>query len=90
MGSYDDVLVVEEFNGEEPGAIQLKYYARGIGNVRVGFKGTDPHGETLELTKLVQLSPEEMAKSREAALALESRGYIYGTTQPAEQTQPAN
>ncbi len=46
-GSYEDVLVTEEFNEEEPGAFQLKYYARGVGNVRVGWKGEDENQETL-------------------------------------------
>ena len=38
-GCYDDVLVTTEFNRDEPDAYQLKYYAPGIGNVRVGWAG---------------------------------------------------
>jgi len=38
-GCYDKMIVVDEFDREEPGAIQLKYYAPGVGNTRVGFEG---------------------------------------------------
>jgi hypothetical protein len=86
VGSYDDVLVMEENNEEEPGAFQLKYYARGIGIVRVGWRGDDATQETLELVKRVELSPEEMAKVRGDALELEKRAYIYARTPPAEYT----
>jgi hypothetical protein len=84
MGTYDDVLVTEEFNQEEPGAIQLKYYARGVGNVRVGWKGNDSKQETLELMKMETLSGEALAKIRAEAKALETRAYVYGTTRPAD------
>jgi hypothetical protein len=84
-GSFDDVLVTEEFNEEEPGAIQLKYYARGLGNVRVGWRGDDTQHETLELIDVKQLGPEEMAELRAEALALETRAYVYAQTPPAEQ-----
>lgn len=84
-GKYEDVLVTEEYNQEEPTAFQLKYYARGVGNVRIGWRGTDAQQETLELTKVVQLSPEELAKIREEALMLEKRAYMYCKTAPAEQ-----
>jgi hypothetical protein len=88
-GSYEDVLVTEEFNREEPGAIQLKYYARGVGNVRAGWKGSDPNQETLELVKLVRLEPGALARVRAEALQLEERAYVYGRTPPAEHTPPA-
>jgi hypothetical protein len=86
---YEDVLVMEEFSEEEPGAFQLKYYARGVGNVRVGWKGDDPSRETLKLVKLVQLSAEELADVRAEALKLEKRAYtlskdVYALTSPAE------
>lgn len=85
---YEDVLVIEEFNREEPEAFQLKYYARGAGNVRVGWRGEDPTQETLELVAFVQLDPEALAEVRAAALALEKHAYevsedVYGTTEPA-------
>jgi hypothetical protein len=86
---YEEVLVTEEFNQEEPGAFQLKYYARGVGNVRVGWRGADATKETLELVEYVQLSPEALAEVRANALALEKRAYeisqeVYDQTPPSE------
>jgi hypothetical protein len=86
---YEGVLVMEEFSREEPDAFQLKYYAPGVGNVRVGWRGDDPSKEVLKLTKLVQLGPEALAQVRSEALALEQRAYeiskdVYGRTPPAE------
>jgi hypothetical protein len=86
---YEDVLVMEEFSAEEPNAFQLKYYAPGVGNVRVGWKGDDPSRETLKLVKLVQLSAEALADVRAEALKLEKRAYtvskdVYAQTSPAE------
>jgi hypothetical protein len=81
--------VTEEFNPDEPGSFQLKYYAPGVGNVRVGWKGDDPSRETLKLVKLVQLSAEALADVRAEALKLEKRAYtlskdVYAQTSPAE------
>ncbi|KPK13097.1 MAG: hypothetical protein AMJ56_03470, partial [Anaerolineae bacterium SG8_19] len=86
---YEDVLVMDEFNLEEPGAIQLKYYALGVGQVRVGFRGDDLKPEVLELIEKIQLDPEALAEVRETALALEANAYdispnVYGQTPPAE------
>ena len=84
-GSYDDVLVIEEADQETPaGAYQLKYYARGVGVVRIGFLGDDPEQEEMELVEIVQLSPEGLAEARAEALKIEQRAYMYGLTQPAE------
>ena len=88
---YDDVLVVKEFSRTEPGAFQLKYYASGIGNVRVGWGGPneDEH-EVLVLTSIAQLDAAALDEARTNALAQEARGYdlspgVYGRTQPAAQ-----
>lgn len=86
---YENVLVIEESNQEEPNAFQLKYYAPGIGNIRVGWTGEDPAKETLELIDFRQLSPEELEEVRQEALELEKRAYersrdVYGQTQPIE------
>lgn len=83
-GNYEDVLVTEEFNEEEPGAFQLKYYARGVGNVRIGWKGQDEQQEEMELVKVVQLEPKALEEVRTKALELEKRANVYGTTLPAE------
>jgi hypothetical protein len=86
---YEDVLVMDEFNQEEPGAFQLKYYARGVGPVQVGWRGEDPTQEKLELVEFVQLDADALAEARAAALALEEQAYevsedVYGTTSPTE------
>ena len=86
---YENVLVVAEFTREEPDAFQLKYYARGVGNVRVGWRGADATQEDLELVDVVQLSPESLTEVRMQALELEKRAYqiskeVYGQTPPAE------
>jgi hypothetical protein len=88
---YENVLVTEEFNPGEPGAYQLKYYAPGVGNVRVGWRGEkEEERETLELVDYRHLSPEAMAKVREAALEMDRRAYerseAYRETPPAEHT----
>ncbi len=85
---YEDVLVIAESSLDEEGAYQLKYYASGVGNVRVGWRGEDASQEELELVEFTQLSPEEMSEARDAALALEAHAYevsddLYGETEPA-------
>jgi len=83
-GAFSDVLVIEEFSEEEPGAFQLKYYAPGIGNIRTAWEGKDPKKETLELARVVQLGPQEMDAVRVEALQIEERAYVYGSTPPAQ------
>jgi hypothetical protein len=83
-GTYDDVLLIEEYSQEEPGALQLKYYAPGVGNVRVGWESKDPMKESLELVRVVQLGPEEMDQVRAEAFGIEERAYAYGSTPPAQ------
>ena len=88
---YKNVLVTEEFNPDEPGAFQLKYYASGVGNVRVGWRGEkEEEKETLELVELNHLSPEALAKVRKKALQMDGRAYerseAYRQTPPAEHT----
>ena len=82
-GSYEDVLVMDEFNRKEPD-IKLKYYARGVGIVRVGWRGEPLEQETLELVAVVRLSPEALAEVRAEAMELENRAYVYGRTPTAE------
>jgi hypothetical protein len=84
VGCYEDVLVIDEFEPTKPGAHQLKYYARGVGNVRTGWRGNDPEKEVLLLSRMTRLSREEMSEVRQEAFALEDRAYVYGRTPPAE------
>ena len=87
---YEDVLVIDETSKEELGVHHLKYYARGVGYVRVGWRGEgDQTQETLELVKVEQLGPQALAEARAAALELEKRAYkiskkVYAHTSPAE------
>jgi hypothetical protein len=89
-GSYQDVLVIAETSSAEPDAQQLKYFARGVGNVRVGWQGSgEKTKETLELTKLEKLDAKALAEVREGALKMEKSGYVhskdtYARTAPAE------
>jgi hypothetical protein len=88
---YDNVLVTEEFNPDEPDAYQLKYYAPGVGNVRVGWRGKkEEEKETLQLTDYRHLSPEALAKVRKDAMEMDQRAYerseAYQGTQPAKRT----
>jgi hypothetical protein len=86
---YDKTLVVEEFEPRDPGAFQLKYYARGVGGVRIGWRGpNEEEQEEMVLTTFRKLSPEEMAKVRAEVLAQEHRGYAYSRTEPARPLSP--
>ena len=86
-GSYEDVLLMDEFNRKEPD-IKLKYYARGVGEIAVGWRGDPFEKETLELVAHEQLGPEALAEVRAKALELEKSGYarskeVYARTEPA-------
>jgi hypothetical protein len=86
---YENVLVIDETSKAEPDAHQLKYYAPDVGNIKVDWKGKDQTQETLELTEIKQLSPDELAKAHAEALQLEKSAYenskeVYGQTSPAE------
>jgi hypothetical protein len=91
VGCYEDVLVIEEFERNKPRAYQLKYYAPGVGDVRVGWRGpAEEEKEGLELVKDVRLSPQELAEACADALKLEKHAYelkdFYSKTQPAKPT----
>jgi hypothetical protein len=87
---FTNVLVVDEFNPDQPGKHQLKYYARGLGNVRVGWTGAkEDSKETLVLVDSARLGPRALARARAGALKLEQSAYnhsksLYGRTPPAE------
>ena len=86
---YKDVLVIAESSLGEVDAYQLKYYARGVGEVRIGWKGEDATQEELELVLYKQLSADEMDEIRAEALDLEKHAYevspdVYGNTNPIE------
>jgi hypothetical protein len=85
-GCYKDVLVIAEGSKSEgPDAQQLKYYAPGVGYIKVGWRGKgEKLRETLELTEIVKLTTDALAKARAEALEIEKRAYLYGRTLPAE------
>jgi hypothetical protein len=86
---YGNVLVAREFEPDKPESYQLKYYARGVGNVRVGWLGRrDEDREVLVLVKVVHLDEQALAEVRREALRLEERAYeiskdVYGRTPPS-------
>jgi hypothetical protein len=90
IGCYSNVMVISEFNSSEPNAQQLKFYAPGVGNVRVGWAGAgEQEQEELILIRHTRLPAAEMATVRERSLALEAHAYdlkheVYKYTQPIE------
>lgn len=87
-GCYDGVLIIDEFSVDQPDAHQFKYYARGIGNVRVGWSGAlETTHEELALVSVRTLTAAEMTALRTVAFALEASAYkrspeVYGPTAP--------
>ncbi len=86
---FENIMLIEEFSKEEPDAFQLKYFAKGIGNIKVDWRGADANRETLNLVEHNQLSPADLADVREAALSLEAHAYeiskeVYDQTPPSE------
>jgi hypothetical protein len=76
-GCYADVMVIDEWDPlAQPGdGHELKYQARGVGNVRVESMGSQER-ETLALTRVEQLGPEALAEARREALRLDQRAYL--------------
>ena len=94
VNCYKDVLVIKEYALNEPNAFQYKYYAAGVGNIRVDWSGDDKSKEKLELVKIGPLSPDERATANAEALKLEKHAYeinqkVFGQTAPAESNMPA-
>jgi hypothetical protein len=90
VGCYDDVLVTDETNPDEPGdGHQLKYYAPGLGNIQAAPGRGGKEREILELAKFSRLTPGALEFARKEALEIEKRGYVkrkdvYGRTPPSE------
>jgi hypothetical protein len=75
VGCYHDVLTVDEWAPLEPdGGHQLKYYARGVGVIRVGAAG-GINQEVLKLTSRTRLSRAALAAIDKRVLAQDRRGY---------------
>jgi hypothetical protein len=90
-GSFDQVLVTEEGSkpvGPHARPIEVKYYAPGVGYVKVNWSGKDPGKNRLDLAKIKQLGAQEMDQVRDDALAIEERAAYYGrTTEPLRQAK---
>ena len=92
---YEDVLVVAESSQSEVDAQQLKYYAPGVGNIRVGWRGAgEKTKETLQLVKVERVDAKGLAKMRAGALALEKSAYersktVYVGTSPMDRVEAA-
>jgi hypothetical protein len=87
---YADVLVMQEYSRDKPGASQLKYYAPGVGTVRIGWKGpNEEEQEEMVLVSIERLTPEEMDELRRTVVAQDERAYrhvpeVYGSTPPVQ------
>ena len=84
---YKGVVIIDETSKAEPDAHQFKYYAPGIGNIKVGWAGEDETKEKLELVDVKQLSADELAEAHADALKEEQHAYevskdVYGATPP--------
>jgi len=92
---FEEVLLIAEGSKEEVDAQQIKYYARGMGKIRVGWRGKgEKLQEVLELAEFSQLGADALAKARVAALQLEKNAYkvskeVYGRTSPSEHVPAA-
>ncbi|MGH7490997.1 MAG: hypothetical protein ACREOO_01245 [bacterium] len=95
-GSYENVLIIAETSASEVDAQQLKYFAPGVGNVKVGWRGAgEKTKETLDLVKVEQLDATAMAEVRAAAMKMEKHAYevsknVYAHTPPLEHTPMAS
>ncbi len=70
-GSFEDVLVTEDRNPLEPGFVENKYYAPGVGVV---FERMMQGGEgELELTSVETIDPPRFASIEEAVAFLETK-----------------
>jgi hypothetical protein len=84
QGCHEGVMIIDEYEPRVPNAFQTKWYARGVGLVRVGWRGEDASKEELVLNKIVRLKGAALAKARTEALKLETRANVYGSTPPAK------
>jgi hypothetical protein len=89
VGCYEDVLVTDETNPNEPAdGHQLKYYGPGVGNIRAAPGKGGKEKEVLVLVKIRRLGAAELAEVRGEALKLDRRAYrsrkaVWGGTPPA-------
>jgi hypothetical protein len=89
IGCFRNVLKIRETNllSQPPGSdgFQDKYYAAGVGNIKIENVDASGDTEALELVEVKHLGSREMSRVRDAALRLDRRAYnnapdIWGDT----------
>ena len=89
VGCYNYLLVLAESSLDEVGIYQIKSYALGVGEVRVGSRGDAESVEELELVEHTQLDADALAAVRAQALELEAHANeiseVYAKTAPSQQ-----
>jgi hypothetical protein len=88
-GCFADVVRFAESSDGEEGIFQLKSYAKGVGEIRTGWRGEAESREELELKTTLTLSGARLADVRRMALDLEEHAYqispqVYGRTEPMQ------
>ncbi|MDT4936211.1 MAG: hypothetical protein QOK11_4103 [Pseudonocardiales bacterium] len=88
-GCFQNVLVIDEWAPLDPaGGHQLKYYAAGLGAIKVGAVG-GTSAEVLQLEKVTQLSADELTTIRDEVIRQDRRGRhvskdVYAQTAPLQ------
>jgi len=73
---YENVLVMREYSRDEPGASQLKFYAEGVGTVRVGWRGpNEEEQEEMVLVSVEHLNDAQMDELRRTVIEQDRRAY---------------
>lgn len=80
-GCYSDTVVVAETSAKEPDAEQLKWYARGVGNVFVSWRGSgEKVKETVKLKeRSVKASSAGLREVDAGVRALEKSALTHST-----------
>jgi hypothetical protein len=86
VGCFGDVLVIDESSPLAPEeGHQLKFYAPGVGNIKVLPVGGE-QGEQLQLVSVSRLGPRALSAVRVSVLRLDRRAYtfsaVYRSTPP--------
>jgi hypothetical protein len=74
-GCYKDVVRFAESSLGEEGVFQLKSYAKGVGEIRVGWRGEAESREELDLKSTATLSSSALARFDALARDLEAHAY---------------
>ncbi len=75
-GCFNDVDRFAESSDGEAGIFQLKSYAKGIGEIRVGWRGEAESREELELKSTATLQSSALKKFDNLAIDLEKHAYL--------------